>query len=270
MTARNRSGRSGCAAGVRCSTDVFRSNERGGDHADCRGLSRSRNSRSARCRPSRVNSRACSRGSRAPNSTTSGLRRRPSDHDGRPARCPRRCSSNCCRCGLRRRKRPCRRVANRQHVVAVRRIAASVEHFALLADRVFFAELVVVGMQIRDAFGDLDALGVMPRAAADAVAGVDGGFAVRRAGAQIGAPRLAAGAGRSGKLLAVRVGAGQAVKVRALARPLAGQEKSHLLGGRRCGGKPEKRGSRRGEQNPGHVVLLCRRTELRPLGNQRV
>ena len=43
--------------------------------------------------------------------------------------------------------------------------------------------------------------------------------AARRAGAQIGAPRLAAGAGRLRERLAMPVGAGQPAEIRALSRP---------------------------------------------------
>ena len=79
-----------------------------------------------------------------------------------------------------------------EDVVPVRRVAAAVDHLALLGQRGLLADLVVGAVQIVDVLRDHLALGVLPRAVADAVAGVDGCPGALRA--QIGAPGLAAGA----------------------------------------------------------------------------
>src|SRR4051812_477340 len=50
-----------------------------------------------------------------------------------------------------------------QDVMPVRRVAAAADHVALFAERSLLGE-VVLAMQTVDAFGDLDALGVLPGA----------------------------------------------------------------------------------------------------------
>ena len=76
-----------------------------------------------------------------------------------------------------------------QDVVLVRRVAAAVDDLALFGERGLLGE-VVGAVQLRDVLGDDDALGVLPRAAADAILGVDG--AARPCVLQVGVPRLAA------------------------------------------------------------------------------
>ena len=72
-----------------------------------------------------------------------------------------------------------------QDVVPVRRVAAAVDDLALLGQRVLLAQLVAVAVQVGDARGYDDALGVLPGAGADAVLGIDG---LGAAGAQVRAP----------------------------------------------------------------------------------
>src|SRR5947207_12312826 len=98
----------------------------------------------------------------------------------------------------------------------VRGVAAAVDEVALLGQVGLLCQ-VVLAVQLVDIFRDDDALGVLPRPLADAVAGVDGGFAVGRLGAEIGVPRTAAGAGRLRQLLAMLVGAFEATEIGALA-----------------------------------------------------
>jgi len=112
-------------------------------------------------------------------------------------------------------------------------------------------------VKLVDALCNHGALGVLPRAVADAIAGIDGGLAVRRLGADIGVPCLAAGAGGLGELLAVPVRAGEAAEVGALARPDAGDEEAHigLLG--LCADAQRNR-QQRGSQDrqPGRIAHL--------------
>src|SRR5262245_47505790 len=90
-----------------------------------------------------------------------------------------------------------------QDIVPSRRVATAVDHVALFAERGLLAELVVGAVQVVDVLRHHVSLGIAPRAGPDAVAGIDGLPAARRLRAQIGAPGLAAGAGRLCKLLAM-------------------------------------------------------------------
>ena len=69
------------------------------------------------------------------------------------------------------------RLRSRQHVVAVRRIAAAVDDFALLGQRGLFGQ-IVGAVQLGDVPGDHHALRVLPRSLADAVARVHRRLAV--------------------------------------------------------------------------------------------
>jgi hypothetical protein len=107
-----------------------------------------------------------------------------------------------------------------------------------LVERGGLADVVAV-VQVGQVARDQLALGVEPGAGADAVACMDrrraGGRGGRREGAghaEVGAPGLAAGTGRRGQLLAMRVGAGQAAQVGALAAADAGDEEAHRAAGR--------------------------------------
>src|SRR5437879_4846464 len=68
------------------------------------------------------------------------------------------------------------------------------------------------------------ALRVLPRAVADAVAGVGGLTARRRVAAEVGMPGLAARPGRRGQRLAMGVRAGEPAEIAALAGAGAGDE----------------------------------------------
>src|SRR6516162_4765878 len=87
-----------------------------------------------------------------------------------------------------------------QDVVLVGRVADAVDDRALLRQAGFLGDLVAVAVQVVDAGGDDHAFGVLPGAAADAVAGIDGGARIGRIGAaaEIGVPGVAAGADRLG------------------------------------------------------------------------
>src|SRR5262245_2095857 len=115
-----------------------------------------------------------------------------------------------------------------QHVVPVRRHAEAGHHGAALGQGVLGAELVVVAVQVLDAGRDHGALEVLPGALADAIAGVDRAALRALIGAEIGAPGLAARAGRGRELLAARIGARKPAEIGALARPGAGDEERHI------------------------------------------
>src|SRR6266850_2348849 len=97
------------------------------------------------------------------------------------------------------RERGAVRLGAGQDVVHVRRVAAPVDHVTLLGQRRLLGE-VVLAVQLGHVLRDDDPLGVLPGARTDAVAGTDGGGALR---AQIGPPGLAARAGRLCQMLAV-------------------------------------------------------------------
>ena len=65
--------------------------------------------------------------------------------------------------------RKCRAVEirSRQDVVTIRRVAAAIDLLAAFADRIFFAELVGVAMQVGDILRNLDAFGTDPGSATD-------------------------------------------------------------------------------------------------------
>src|SRR5260221_9094002 len=102
-----------------------------------------------------------------------------------------------------------------QHVVRVGRVAPAVDHFAFLAERGLLVE-VVPAVQLIDVARDDHAPRVLPRAPADAVAGVNPGRA------EVGVPGLAAGSHRLGERLAVLVGPRETAQVGALARARTG------------------------------------------------
>src|SRR6266446_7570736 len=115
-----------------------------------------------------------------------------------------------------------------QGVVIVGREAETRNPGAALGERVVGGELVVGAVQILDAGRDHHALGVLPRALADAVASVGGLPGRGRGGTEIGPPRLAAGACGGGERLAVGIGARKPAKIAALARTGAGDEERHV------------------------------------------
>ena len=90
---------------------------------------------------------------------------------------------------------------------------------ALLGQRGLLGEVVAAPCSSATFFGDHHALGVAPRPVADAVARVDGGLAVGLLGAEVGAPGVAAGAGRLAPALAIGVGALEPAEIGAVAGP---------------------------------------------------
>src|SRR5437763_3243009 len=103
-----------------------------------------------------------------------------------------------------------------QRVMPVRGVAAAVDDVALLGQVGLLCQIVLT-VQLVDILRDDDALGVLPRTLADPVAGVDGGFAVRRLGTEIGVPSPAAAAGGPGQLLTMSRRAVEAPEIGALA-----------------------------------------------------
>src|ERR1044072_1510991 len=103
-----------------------------------------------------------------------------------------------------------------EDVMTVRRVAAAVDDLALLAQRGLLGEIVGGAMQVGDVLRDHGSLGVLPRAAPDAVLGVDGVRALRR---QICAPGLAGRAGRGCERRAMPVGAIEPAEIAAANPP---------------------------------------------------
>src|SRR6266436_9136036 len=113
-----------------------------------------------------------------------------------------------------------------EDVVHVRRVAAAVDLLALLRQRRVLGE-VVLAVELGHVLRDDGALGVLPGAAPDAVARVDGAGPLR---AQVRVPRFAARARRLRERLTGLVRAGEAAEVGALARAGAGHEKLMFAG----------------------------------------
>ncbi len=138
----------------------------------------------------------------------------------------------------------------------IRLHADASDHVASFRERGLLVEVIAGAVQVIDVLRDHDALGVLPRTLADAVAGIDGTALGRPIAAQIGVPRLAARAHGGCQLLAVGVSASNAAEIAAFAGPGAGHEKRHvgclrdLLG---AGGRPERH-KRGGGQN-GYMQL---------------
>src|SRR5690606_9667049 len=112
-----------------------------------------------------------------------------------------------------------------QDIVLVRAALARLDGIALLVERGFRVDVRIV-VQVFDILGDRDALRILPRALADAVARVDGLRAVDRALAQVSAPRLATRARVARELLAIGVSARETAEIGALARVDARDEES--------------------------------------------
>src|SRR5262249_57548046 len=83
-------------------------------------------------------------------------------------------------------------------------------------------------METVEVLGDALAFEILPGAAPDTIAGIDGLRAAGCLGAEVGAPGLVAGACRLGQRLALTIRAFQATEVGAFARPAAGDEKGHV------------------------------------------
>src|SRR5260370_17961565 len=103
----------------------------------------------------------------------------------------------------------------------VRLVAETRNPGAALGEPVVAVDLVVGAVQVVDAGRDHDALGVLPRAFADTVARIDGLDGRGLGAAEIGPPRLVAGACGVGQGLAVGVGARNPANIAALPRTAA-------------------------------------------------
>src|SRR6185436_1053940 len=117
-----------------------------------------------------------------------------------------------------------------EDVVLVRRVAAPGDHLAPLGERRVLLDVVPVAVQLGDVVRDEHALRVVPGPVANPVLRVDRRVAGRPVLAQVGVPRLAAGAGGHGEHLAVAVRAEQPPEVPALAWTHAGDEEAHGRG----------------------------------------
>ena len=118
-----------------------------------------------------------------------------------------------------------------QHVVLVGRLRAAVHGLTFFVQCRRFRQVIVGRVQLFDAPGDHDALGVLPRAGADSVARIHELRIVQcgRLRAQLGAPRAITGTRRLRKRLAVLVRALEAAQVGSLARPSAGHKNDMSL-----------------------------------------
>src|SRR5439155_9308639 len=104
----------------------------------------------------------------------------------------------------------------RQDVVLVRRIAAALDHLALLGQGGLLVDIVVLGVQVAQALRHHHALGVAPRAFPDARARVYALVASRQCRAQVGAPVRVLGARGFGERVAMRIGAFEAAEIGAV------------------------------------------------------
>src|ERR1041384_842061 len=148
-----------------------------------------------------------------------------------------------------------------QRVVLVGRIAAAIDDVALLGQRGLLCQ-IVLAMQFVDILGDNDALGILPRTLADAVARIDCGFAVGGLGAEIGMPGSAARAGRLRQLLTVLIGAVEPAEIGTLADWRARHTEAHVgcLPGSLCVCRTADRGRR--ERDDGEEPARCPHTPL--------
>src|SRR3954453_8705307 len=119
------------------------------------------------------------------------------------------------------------RLRPRQHVVPVWRIAATVEHIALLAQRGLFGE-VVRAMQLGDVLGDDHAFGILPGAFADAVPGIHRWLTVSSLGRKVSAPGFRTGTRGLREGLTMIVGAGETAEVSAIADTVGGDKERRV------------------------------------------
>ncbi len=183
-------------------------------------------------------------------------------HDGRAAVALRPVAAGGVLAGLGHGQRAVRARAG-EDVVAVDLIAKARDDFALFSQRGVLADLGIGAVQVGHAGGNDHALGVAPRAVANAIARIDGRLAIQRSIAQIGAPGFVACAHACGQRLAVAISPGQPAQVAALAGVGAGDEEAHGVAARRphgaathnqCGSR--KGGAGRKNQTTGHGRLL--------------
>src|SRR6476469_8408425 len=96
-------------------------------------------------------------------------------------------------------------------------VAAATESLSFFRQRSLLVDVGCIRVEVFDAFSHHDALGVLPRTFADAIACVDAGVAARCRRAQIGAPVGAGRASRLCKRRAVSVGTIETAEVGAIA-----------------------------------------------------
>src|SRR5579872_189248 len=137
----------------------------------------------------------------------------------------------------------------RQRVVAVRRIAAAVDDIAFLAKRSLLGEIVGGAVQVGNVFGDNDALGILPRPLADAVARIHRRLAVGGLRGEISAPGLGGCACSTRQRGAMLVGALETAEIGTLAGSVRGDKEGHIgrLGLRRLHGKACEQSDRRNQ-----------------------
>src|SRR4051812_16415799 len=112
---------------------------------------------------------------------------------------------------------------------------------APLGQRRVHGKRIVIAVQIVDVLGDGFALEILPWTAADAITRIDRRLAVRRLGAEIGAPGLSARAVALRQLQTKRIGALEAAEIGALARPGADNKECHIRRLRQLWGRRRRR-----------------------------
>jgi hypothetical protein len=115
-----------------------------------------------------------------------------------------------------------------ESVVTIWRVADPGDHRASLRQRGLHVQLVVVAVKIIDALRDNFTLEILPRPGANAVARVDGRFAISRLAAQIGSLSLATSTGLLRQLLTIPIRSLDPAKIGTFARPSARDKKCHI------------------------------------------
>jgi len=116
-----------------------------------------------------------------------------------------------------------------QNVMAVGLVTSAIDHLALFGDGCLLSQIVLVSVQICDAFGDTDPFGVVPGALTDPVASIDGWLTAGSAGTEIGMPCPVARSCRGSQILTMLVGSCQATEFGSSARARARDEETHRV-----------------------------------------
>src|SRR5688572_28169446 len=146
-----------------------------------------------------------------------------------------------------------------QYVVHVGLVAATVYFVPFLCERGVLVDLVVRTVQVVDIARDDDALCILPRTFADAVARMDGELIAPIALAQVRAPRAEPCPRRRCQRLAVLVGSRKTAEIGAIAVADARHEKGHLgLLREHCTAREsEQQGRRHAESAPHDCIASC-------------
>ena len=143
--------------------------------------------------------------------------------------------------------------------MGVGRVAAAIDRHALFIEQVGLGQVgvgVAAAVQVVHVLGDGDALGIDPRARADAVTRVHRTGAVRHlGGGQIRAPVGLGRTGRLGQHRAMRIRAFQTAKIGAITLADAGDEEAHIILGLHRGGTRQANGSTGEKQRTPKLVL---------------